>query len=70
MRIEGAEFVLGVSKETDDLDDYAMALKLVVFGMDSMETANIVFERLSEALLALDPQLELSEVKGDKSHIN
>ena len=70
MHIGGAEFVMGVSLETDDMDDYAMALKIIVYGMDNNDTVNQVFEALSQALLKLDPQLELAEIKGDKSHIN
>tara|TARA_R100000329_G_scaffold145994_1_gene132116 strand:- start:663 stop:875 length:213 start_codon:yes stop_codon:yes gene_type:complete len=70
MHIGGAEFVMGVSQETDDMDDYSMALKIIVYGMDNNDTVNKVFEALSQALLTLDPQLELAEIKGDKSHIN
>ena len=70
MEIGGAEFVMGVSKDTTDPDDVTMALKLVVYGMDSMETAQTVFEKLSQTLLSMDSQLELSEIKGDQTHIN
>ena len=70
MEIGGAEFVMGVSKDTNDPHDFTMALKLVVYGMDSMETAQTVFEKLSQTLLSMDSQLELSEIKGDQTHIN
>lgn len=70
MEIGGAEFVMGVSKDTNAPDDFTMALKLVVYGMDSMETAQTVFEKLSQTLLSMDSQLELSEIKGDQTHIN
>ena len=70
MEIGGAEFVMGVSKDTNDPDDFTMALKLEVYGMDSMETAQTVFEKLSQTLLSMDSQLELSEIKGDQTHIN
>ena len=70
MHIGGAEFVMGVSQETDDMDDYSMALKIIVYGMDNNDTVNQVFEALSQALIKLDPQQELAEIKGDKSHIN
>ncbi len=64
------EFTMGVSKETTDPDNMKMALKIVVYGMDSLETAQIVFERISATLLNLDPHLELAEIKGEKTALN
>ena len=64
------EFTMGVSKETTNPNDMKMALKIVVYGMDSLETAQTVFERISDTLLNLDPHLELAEIKGEKTAIN
>ena len=50
--------------------NYAMALKIVVFGMDTMQTSQAVFERLSSTLLEIDPELEIAEAKGDKANLN
>ena len=70
MEIGGAEFVLGVSKKTEDPDDISMALKMVVYGMDSLETAQSVFEKMTETLLALDPQLQIVENRGEGQVLN
>ena len=70
MYIGGAEFTIGLSKEKNEIDDDSIALKIIVYGMDNMETANEVFEVLSQTLVNLDPELVLAELKGDKSHIN
>ena len=69
MQIGGAEFTMGVSRETNDTGNFAMALKIVVFGMDTMETAQAVYERLSTILIDMDPELEIAEVKGDKAYL-
>ena len=70
MQIGGAEFTMGVSRETNDTGNYSMALKIVVFGMDTMQTSQAVFERLSSTLLEIDPELEIAEAKGDKANLN
>ena len=70
MEIGGGEFVMGVSKKTENPDDFSMALKMVVYGMDSLETAQSVFEKLSETLLALDPQLQIAENEGEDQVLN
>ena len=70
MQIGGAEFTMGVSRETNDTGNYSMALKIVVFGMDTMQTSQAVFERLSSTLLEFDPELEIAEAKGDKANLN
>ena len=69
MKIGGAEFTMGVARETEDLDDFSMALKCVVFGM-SMEDTNTVFEALSKTLLELDSELEIEAVTHDKTNLN
>jgi len=38
--------------------------------MDSLETAQTVFERISATLMNLDPHLELVEIKGEKTALN
>ena len=70
MQIGGAEFTMGVSRETNDTGNYSIALKIVVFGMDTMQTSQAVFERLSSTLLEIDPELEVAEAKGDKANLN
>jgi len=70
MQIGGAEFTMGVSRETNDTGNYSIALKIVVFGMDTMQTSQAVFERLSSTLLEIDPELEIAEAKGDKANLN
>ena len=70
MIIGGAEFVMGISREPENTGTPTMALKLVIYGMDGLETAQTVFERLSATLLDMDPQLELAEIKGDKYSVN
>ena len=70
MQIGGAEFTMGVSRETNDTGNYSMALKIVVFGMDTMETAHAVFERISATLVDMDPELEIADVEGVKSNLN
>ena len=70
MQIGGAEFVLGLSKDLNEDNEYLMGLKLTVYGIDSMETTQKIFEALSEVLLDLDSGLELAAVDGEKSHIN
>lgn len=70
MVIGGAEFTIGVSKETTDPDDFSLALKIVVFGMDTMETTEMVGHELTKALLKLDPELEIKEHEYDKSDLH
>ena len=69
MQIGGAEFTMGVSKNNTP-GDVSTALKIVVYGMEDLETAQAVFERISATLIDMDPELELAEVKGDKSNLN
>tara|TARA_Y100001951_G_C11251079_1_gene246416 strand:- start:81 stop:290 length:210 start_codon:yes stop_codon:yes gene_type:complete len=69
MQIGGAEFTMGVARDTDDLDDFTMALKCVVFGMN-MEDTETVFQALSKTLLELDSELEIEKVTHDKTNLN
>ena len=69
MQIGGVEFTMGVSKNNTP-GDVSTALKIVVYGMKDLETAQAVFERISATLIDMDPELEMAEVKGDKSNLN
>ena len=69
MQIGGVEFTMGVTKNNAP-GDVSTALKIVVYGMEDLETAQAVFERISAALIDMDPGLEMAEVKGDKSNLN
>ena len=69
MQIGGVEFTMGVSKNNAP-GDVSTALKIVVYGMEDLETAQAVFERISATLIDMDPELEMTEVKGDKSNLN
>ena len=69
MQIGGVEFTMGVSKNNSP-GDASTALKIVVYGMEDLETAQAVFERISATLIDMDPELEMAEVKGDKSNLN
>ena len=70
MEIGGAEFNMGVAKSEDGKKEVTMALKIVVYGMDSLETAEAVCHRLTTTLLDMDPELELAEIKNNKSALN
>ena len=69
MQIGGVEFTMGVSKNNSP-GDVSTALKIVVYGMEDLETAQAEFERISATLIDMDPELEMAEVKGDKSNLN
>ena len=69
MQIGGVEFTMGVTKHNAP-GDVSTALKIVVYGMEDLETAQAVFERISATLIDMDPELEIAEVKGDKSNLN
>ena len=69
MQIGGVEFTMGVSKNNSP-GDVSTALKIVVYGLEDLETAQAVFERISATLIDMDPELEMAEVKGDKSNLN
>ena len=69
MQIGGVEFTMGVSKNNAP-GDVSTALKIVVYGMEDLETAQAVFERISATLIDMDPELKMAEVKGDKSNLN
>ena len=69
MQIGGVEFTMGVSKNNAPRD-VSTALKIVIYGMEDLETAQAVFERISATLIDMDPELEIAEVKGDKSNLN
>ena len=69
MQIGGVEFTMGVSKNNAP-GDVSTALKIVVYGLENLETAQAVFERISATLIDMDPELEIAEVKGDKSNLN
>ena len=69
MQIGGVEFTMGVTKH-DAPGDVSTALKIVVYGMKDLETAQAVFERISATLIDMDPELEIAEVKGPKSNLN
>jgi len=69
MQIGGVEFTMGVSKNNAP-GDVSTALKIVVYGTEDLETAQAVFERISATLIDMDPELEIAEVKGDKSNLN
>ena len=70
VEIGGAEFTIGVSKSTDDPDDQSLALKIVVYGMDSLETTENVLERLFQTLQDIDPELQLQESNKEKSALH
>ena len=70
VEIGGAEFTIGVSQNTEDSVDRSLALKVVIYGMDSLETADIVLERMLSTLVDIDPQLEMAELKYDKAAMN
>ena len=55
MVIGGAELTVGISKDTEDPDDFSMALKIVIFGMDGLETTEIVSKSIMDTLRTLDP---------------
>jgi hypothetical protein len=67
MEIGGAELTIGISKDTQDPDDFSMALKVVVFGMDGLETTEIISKAIMDTLLTLDPELEIKEVDNGQS---
>jgi hypothetical protein len=67
MVIGGAELTVGISKDTQDPDDFSMALKVVVFGMDGLETTEIISKAIMDTLLTLDPELEIKEVDNGQS---
>ena len=69
MQIGGVEFTMGVFKNNAP-GDVSTALKIVVYGLEDLETAQAVFERISATLIDMDPELEIAEVKGDKSNLN
>ena len=69
MQIGGVEFTMGVTKNNSP-GDVSTALKIVVYGLEDLETAQAVFERISATLIDMDPELEIAEVKGDKSNLN
>ena len=69
MQIGGGEFTMGVTKH-DAPGDVSTALKIVVYGMKDLETAQAVFERISATLIDMDPELEIAEEKGVKSNLN
>ncbi|MDC0190224.1 hypothetical protein OAJ77_03225 [Rhodospirillales bacterium] len=70
VEIGGAEFTIGVSKSTDNPDDQSLALKIVVYGMDSLETTENVLERLFQTLQDIDPELQLQESNKEKSALH
>ena len=41
-----------------------------IYGMDSLETTENVLEKLAQTLLDIDPELQLQEIKGEKSNLN
>ena len=69
MQIGGVEFTMGITKHNAP-GNVTTALKIVVYGMGDLETAQAVFERISATLIDMDPELEMAEVKGDKSNLN
>lgn len=70
MEIGGAELNMGVSKSEDDENELTMTLKIVVYGMDSLETAEAVYHRLRTTLVDIVPQLEQAEIKTNKGPLN
>jgi len=70
MQIGGAEFTMGFAKEAEDCEDPKVALKVVVFGMDNIETAQSVYSKIAAVLRDMDPELELAEIRSDKSTLN
>ena len=69
MQIGGAEFTMGVARDNAP-GNVSTALKIIVYGMEDLETAQAVFERISATLMDIDPELEIAEVKGDKAKLN
>ena len=63
MQIGGVEFTMGVTKH-DAPGDVSTALKIVVYGMKDLETAQAVFERISATLIDMDPDIGLSRAKA------
>ena len=70
MVIGGAELTVGISKDTEDPDDFSMALKIVIFGMDGLETTEIVSKSIMDTLRTLDPELEIKEVESGQSDLH
>ena len=70
MEIEGAELNMDVAKSEDGENELTMTLKIVVYGMDSLETAEAVCHRLTATLLDMVPQLEPAEIKTNKGPLN
>ena len=60
MEIGGAEFTRGFSKGVEDQEQHKVAMKIFVFGMDNMETAEAVYERISATLVDMDPEFALA----------
>jgi len=69
--VEGAKFNIGVMAGTPTADgEENHVLKVVVFGMDTIETVEVVSENISGILCAIDPKLELRDARGEGPTIN
>ena len=69
--IGGAKFNIGVMAGTPSADGEGNhVLKVVVFGMDTIETVEVVSENISGILCAIDPKLELRDARGEGPTIN
>ena len=70
-QVEGAKFNIGVMAGTLTADgEENHVLKVVVFGMDTIETVEVVSENISGILCAIDPKLELRDARGEGPTIN
>ena len=70
-QIGGAKFNIGVMAGTSTADgEENHVLKVVVFGMDTIETVEVVSENISGILCAIDPKLELRDARGEGPTIN
>ena len=70
-QVEGAKFNIGVMAGTPTADgEENHVLKVVVFGMDTIETVEVVSENISGILCTIDPKLELRDARGEGPTIN
>ena len=70
-QVGGAKFNIGVMAGTPTADgEENHVLKVVVFGMDTIETVEVVSENISGILCAIDPKLELRDARGEGPTIN
>ena len=70
MKIQRANFEVGMGQSTNDEDDVVLAVKIEIFGLDTMETAKSVCARVSATLMEMEPQLKLDILKDSDAPLN